>query len=314
MASRLTIPVTPEKQRALSRASARSPMSSSLDCSPRTSKELSALKRKASDIGDSPRPQHVKPFLNWRGECIDRDLAVLEKTLTAYEEASLFFEQSEKSREQHLDEVKREIVELTQEKTVLLGQSRFLEEDLSDTTGTVEEAYIKELQISFHEASQKKAKALKQPRSSRGEFKTKVGRYLDAQQSPPGRLEYYCNVLASWVSAGDMKCAHIVPFSFDMKELSYMFGAEEAALQSPRNGLMLHKTIEEAFDNGYVAIVPHGSLQATPTEWKLVILKHDMPNHQLWQNPRTNEITRWMVRTKLWIFQVDNVTNAVAGY
>lgn len=314
MASRLTIPVTPEKQRALSRASARSPMSSSLDCSPRTSKELSALKRKASDIGDSPRPHHVKPFLNWRGEWIDCDLAVLEKTLTAYEEANLFFQQSEKSREQHLEEVKRDIDELTQEKTVLLGQSRFLEEDLSDTTGTVEEAYIKELQISFHEASQKKAKALKQPRSSRGEFKTKVARYLDAQKNVPGRPEYYCNVLASWVSAGDMKCAHIVPFSFNMKELSYMLGAEEAALQSPRNGLMLHSTIEEAFDNGYVAIVPHGSLQATPTEWKLVILKHDMANHQLWVNPRTNEITRWMVRTKLWIFQVDNVTNAVAGY
>ena len=263
-------------------------MSDNLDCSPRTSKELLALKRKASDIGDSPRPHHVKPFLDWRGECIDRDLEVLQKTLKAYEEADLFFQQSEKTREQHLEEVKREIDELTQENIVLLSQSRFLEEDLSDTTGTVEEAYIRELQIAFHESSQKKAKALKQPRSSRSEFKTKVLGYLDAQQNPPGRTEYYCNVLASWVSAGDMKCAHIVPFSFDVKELSYMFGAEEAALRSPRNGLMLHKSIEEAFDNGNVAIVPHGSLQATPTEWRLVILKHDMINHQLWQNPRTN--------------------------
>ena len=301
MADRLPLPITPEKQRAFSRSSARSPMSENLDCSPHTSKELSALKRKASDIGDSPRPHHVKPFLEWRGECINRDLAVLEKTLKAYEEARLFFQQSEKTREQHLEEVKREIDELTQEKTVLLSQSRFLEEDLSDTTGTVEEAYIKELQISFREASQKKAKAFKQPRSSRSEFKTKVLEYLDAQGHEEGLTECYCNVLGAWVSGGDMKCAHIVPFSFDVKELSYMFGAEEAALQSPRNGLMLHKSIEEAFDNGYVAIVPHGSLQATPTEWKLFILKHDMTNHALWKNLRTGEITRWMVRTKLWI-------------
>jgi len=45
MATNLTVPVTPEKQRILSRSSARSRTMENLDCSPETCKKLQSLKR-----------------------------------------------------------------------------------------------------------------------------------------------------------------------------------------------------------------------------------------------------------------------------
>lgn len=55
-----------------------------------------------------------------------------------------------------------------------------------------------------------------------------------------------------------------------------MFGVEDAALRSPRNGLFLNKVVEKGFDNGWIAIVPDGSIEATPTEWKIVVLNEDI--------------------------------------
>ena len=90
-----------------------------------------------------------------------------------------------------------------------------------------------------------------------------------------------------------VKCAHITPFSFDSKELYYMFGTDDAALQDPRNGLMLNRVIEGAFDNGWIAIVPNGSVDQTPTEWKLVVLKDSIRNDTVYTPLTGGAITRW---------------------
>lgn len=58
---------------------------------------------------------------------------------------------------------------------------------------------------------------------------------------------------------------------------------------------MLHTTIETAFDNGEVVIVPHGDLKATPTEWKMVVLRPDLMDVQVYQDPITDEVTTWKV-------------------
>lgn len=90
----------------------------------------------------------------------------------------------------------------------------------------------------------------------------------------PQLLQFFCNVIGKWIFAAEnVKCAHIVPLSFGVKELPYVFGTGGRALESPIFGLMLQAMIKDAFDNGEVAIVPHGSVQATPTPFVLASFK-----------------------------------------
>lgn len=105
----------------------------------------------------------------------------------------------------------------------------------------------------------------------------------------------FCNVLGIWLRDFDAKCAHIVPLSFDTIQLPYLFGTEQAALESPRNGLILHKAIEEAFDYEEIAIVPHGSIDVTPTEWKVIVLQTSLLDKTCYQDPFTGKITKWEV-------------------
>lgn len=60
----------------------------------------------------------------------------------------------------------------------------------------------------------------------------------------------FCSVLGCWMEKRYKKCAHIVPKSLKTKNLGYIFGAQDAALCSPRNGLIIYQVIEVAFDNG----------------------------------------------------------------
>lgn len=50
------------------------------------------------------------------------------------------------------------------------------------------------------------------------------------------------------------------------------FGSDEPSLTSRRNGLSLHRKIKAVVDNCWIAIVPDGSIDDTPTEWKAVLL------------------------------------------
>jgi hypothetical protein len=45
--------------------------------------------------------------------------------------------------------------------------------------------------------------------------------------------------------------------------------------------------IEEAFDDGYIAVVPDGSVSATPTEWKVVVLDESKLKNVLNISPLT---------------------------
>ena len=50
---------------------------------------------------------------------------------------------------------------------------------------------------------------------------------------------------------------------------------------------MMRSTIEEAFDDGYIAIVLEGSVSATPTEWKVVVLDESKLENQVHNNSQT---------------------------
>lgn len=75
-----------------------------------------------------------------------------------------------------------------------------------------------------------------------------------------------------------------------------MFGMEDAALKSPGNGLFMNGIIEKFFDCGWVAIVPRGSIEQTPTEWKMVAIDDQISENAVYQSSESdNEIVRWRV-------------------
>ncbi|KAI4109446.1 MAG: hypothetical protein L6R37_000603 [Teloschistes peruensis] len=156
------------------------------------------------------------------------------------------------------------------------------------------EAYIRELELSYHSASSRRnVSSLIQPRLQRAAFKKKAIEYLAARRDYPGGEQIWCHVIGDWIwDSRQVKCAHIVPFSFNVKDLPYMFGGDEPPLESARNALMLHSSIEQAFDNGDIVIVPV-SLQTTPMEWKCVVLNPALMESEVYQDPSTEVITKF---------------------
>ena len=303
-------PVTPVKQRALSRLSMDSPSLDDIDCSPETKKEMHSLKRKASKLIEAGSPSFTSPFLKWRLALVDHTLDLRDKQKTAISEGRKFFAEAGMRQEEIMQKVEDDEKELRFEKKLLLSQSRTLEEDLADTliesshideayVKELEDAYIKELRLSLDSVSSSKTKTpgLKAPRLERKKFSTIVNEYLDtSKRYEAGDEGKWCNVLGHWLGPASIKCAHIVPFSWNMKSLTHIFGSDEHALTSKRNGLSLQTKIEEAFDNSWVVIVPAESVEATPTQWKIVLLNTAVKNDTFfndWLHATGQDTWRW---------------------
>ena len=80
----------------------------------------------------------------------------------------------------------------------------------------------------------------------------------------------WCIVFGHWLPPSSVKCAHIVPYSWNTKDMGHMFGSDEPPLSSKRNGLSVQAKIEECFDNCWIVIVPVDSVASTPTQWQVV--------------------------------------------
>ncbi|KAI4216439.1 MAG: hypothetical protein L6R36_009340 [Xanthoria steineri] len=166
-------------------------------------------------------------------------------------------------------------------------------------------AYLEGLDYAFAHAKSN------QPQVTRKMFKNKVAVYLNSLEPSSMHKLYHCNVLGQYLASSaespGVKCAPIVPFSFETTQLAYMFGTEEAALRSPRNGLMLASPIEEALDNGEIAIVPCGSLDDNPTVWKVIVLHTGLLDKSCWEDPSTGEKTMWnAIHNKPLVWQNSN--------
>ena len=305
-------PTTPFKQRALSRLSMNSPSLVDIDCSPKTKDEMNKRKRKAEDLISEGSPGFTAPFLNWRLAVVNSRLDYLETQKAAISEAREFFGEAGKVREVYMAEIEADEDELQSEKKILLGQRKTLVEDMTDTLPkaghhdpaylkALEEAYIKELCMSLDTASSSKTKTpgLKAPRLARKEFANLVQDYLatfDGEEDVGGSLQW-CNVMGHWLPTGVVKYAHIVPFSWDVKSTTHMFGSDEPALMSKRNGLSLQSKIEEAFDNSWLVIVPAESIDVTPTQWKVVLLNTAVKDDMFYNDRRFRntgqDLWRW---------------------
>lgn len=248
---------------------------SEIACTQTTRNQLLSLKRKVDQLWDEGSPKTTPLFLQWRLAVVESGLVLRSTQQKAMAEAGINLEES-------LATIKKQENALLTEKAILLSQRRTLEEDLSDTISNktqIENAYFTELRLSLDAASISKDKlsGLKTPRLDRKPFAEIVNEYLETKINDDGSTAGWCNVLGHWLSVDLVKCAHIVPFSWNTKEMAHMFGSDEPPLTSRRNGLSLQKKIEEAFDNCWIVIVPEVTVTSTSSpsisnEWKVVLL------------------------------------------
>ena len=274
-------PVTPEKQLTSSRLDMNldSPILDGIDCTPNTKNQMISLKTKASQLLDQGSPNTTSPFLKWRLAVVESKLRVRTMRRQALSEANTFFDEAGKPKTDFVAVVKKDEKALLSEKAFLLSQRKILEEDLTDIVTSkiqLEEAYIAELRMSLDAVSspKKKLPGPRVPRLDRSIFQDVVNEYLGTQDVYPdtGDSRKWCNVLGYWLSPDSVKCAHIVPCSWNTKDMAHMFGSDEPPLTSRRNGLSLQTKIEEAFDNCWIIIVPVDSVESTPIVWKVVLL------------------------------------------
>ena len=245
----------------------------------------------------------VSRFLEWRRAVVDDELNFKALQRKPLDESTESFEKNGRSKTELMEEVMKDEKALLQEKAILLSQHKSFEGDLNDVDTSKTQlaaAYITELRISLEIASSTKEKVpgMKAERLDRSKFTEIVHKYLGTEKRKPGTTAKFCNVLGDWLHGGEIRCAHIVPFSFHTKEMSHMFGSDEPPLTSQRNGLSLHSKIEEAFDNCWVAIVPLDSVASTPTEWKVVVLNPAIKNNVFFVEdpPLFNRIKYWRWR------------------
>lgn len=307
MSSSRDLPVTPENKRSLSRLSLGSPALDTIDCSPETKSLLNSRKRKTTELLTEGSPKVTANFLNWRLAVVRSTISYNEVQKKALREGDSFFDTSSKSRAELLSEVEQEDRDLENEEKVLMSQRKTLEEDLKDIVTAkqeiepayfteVRDAYINELRWSLYAASRanQKIPGEKVPRLERKPFRTTVEEYLGTRCNVKDEQLAWCNVMGLWFDPAQIKCAHIVPYSWNLKDTSHMFGSGEPALVSKRNGLSLLAKIEEAFDNCWIAFVPI-TIDPTPTQWKVVLLNtlvedntiftqfRDSPNQKIWR-------------------------------
>lgn len=289
-----------------------------IDCTPNTKSQMLSLKRKASQLLDQGSPPMISAFLQWRLAVVESTLRVRTAEKQALSEARVFFDEVGKPKTVLVAAIAGNEKALLSEKAILLSQRKTLKEDLDDlviSKGQLEEAYITELRISLDAASSSKTKlfGLKSPRLDRMSFQDSVHAYLETRSknvTDPDDAAQWCNVIGNWLPSNSVKCAHIIPFSWNTKDMAHLFGSDEPPLTSRRNGLSLQKKIEEGFDNCWVTIVPDGSVESTPTEWKLILLNSDVKDDMFFTDVlglTDRRIWRWRdIDGRRLAFQNDN--------
>ncbi|KAL8682944.1 MAG: hypothetical protein Q9186_001023 [Xanthomendoza sp. 1 TL-2023] len=302
--SYLQPPSTPLGQRAPSPTS--SPLHLSL-LSPSGQAKVNTLKRKASDLSEQSPPRAAGAFLNWRLSTIQAELEILESMEEDFS-ASLAKDLTSNHQkiESAIESLQKERADLERELVIMTKQKPFIREDLEDSSKAIEDSYIEDIYSAWLHASEDGKKSYKRA-MPRNKFPKLVDDYLGASEKfdPSVDPRTFCHILG-YKASEVIRCAHIVPFWFDSKELSYMFGADDSALHSRRNGLFLHRVIEKGFNNGWIAIVPDGSVEKTPTEWKVVLLKESVRNDTVYTNP-DKTLVRWRdIDGKALQFQNDN--------
>lgn len=204
-----------------------------------------------------------------------------------------------------LESIEKRVLPLEREFVVVKRQKKIVEEDLAEETSlheTMEDAYASIMVSKVMLATGKQKKR----RFGQSKFKKDVLSYYNASRTENGYEETYCHLLHTWLPAKTVESAHLVPKSLQSEELSYLFGVGEAVLSDPRNGKLfrrfmlrgsanqlagipLFSVIENALDDGTIAIVPIPPTATTETtKWRCVLIDTSLRNRMVSPGVRWN--------------------------
>jgi hypothetical protein len=133
-----------------------------------------------------------------------------------------------------IKELETEVGTEERELVTLKRQRKTISDDIDDVLprySRIEDAYTSVLATKVIPAPSK-GKPFEQSTSA----KTVLSFYGAVRRTDSGHVEKYCH-LTGWLPGKQIKCAYIVPKSLESDELAYLFGAREAALSEPRNGM-----------------------------------------------------------------------------
>lgn len=242
---------------------------------PEARTKIHDLKRKASNLSDISDLSTVSSILDFKDQTLGWEIAALRLTKQDLVKQVKISRNPEKQ-----DEIKGEIYNveraldvMEREHVVVKSNRKPISEEMVDYA-YLGQTYIDDLYLSWlgtasGKASEPEFKRMKQ--NPRSDFQEAVGTYLGATKTKrDGTRNKFCAVLGIWLPSNEARCAHVVPRSFYKKSIAYLFGSEEYPSNSRRNGIYLANNIESAWDDGKVAIVPDGSIDAEPIEYKIV--------------------------------------------
>ncbi|KAK2771292.1 hypothetical protein FQN53_005102 [Emmonsiellopsis sp. PD_33] len=114
----------------------------------------------------------------------------------------------------------------------------------------------------------------KKQKFDQSKFRKGVLEYCNAIRETQTEREAYCHLTGWWLAEENVVYRLLRSLSDD--ELSFLFGVREAVLSDSKNGISLHRKIEEGLDSGIIAIVPVPPLKGDDaTKWKCVLVDQD---------------------------------------
>ena len=92
----------------------------------------------------------------------------------------------------------------------------------------------------------------------------------EAAKGAPSEGKLWCCITRNYYDRSNVKAAHIVPFALRLDIAEYMFGKGSGTrLDTSDNCLLMHFTVEQAFDNGCFVLLPVNPTEVPILRWKI---------------------------------------------
>lgn len=101
-----------------------------------------------------------------------------------------------------------------------------------------------------------------------------VEAYKPGTGAPEGLEEkYWCPIAKGWFDAESIKAAHIVPRSIRPEVVEYLLGrGSSSRLNTSDNCLLIHESVERAFDKGVFVLLPVDPKEQPIKRWKIQLI------------------------------------------
>ncbi|KAL8830717.1 MAG: hypothetical protein Q9191_001279 [Dirinaria sp. TL-2023a] len=104
--------------------------------------------------------------------------------------------------------------------------------------------------------------------------------YQPGQGAPEGLEEkFWCPIAKGWFDAESVRAAHIVPRAIRPEVVDYLFGVGSSSrLNTSDNCLLIHESVERAFDKGVFVLLPIDPKEQPIKRWKIQLINDSALN------------------------------------